>query len=476
MMLDSGTFVKTLLPADGNNIVTILDFNQIFGSWKEYEAEYIVKHLIILEDFQAKIGLFSLLERGWLETNALASQSAENAALDKLKKEGQKVYLEVFHAYGNGPWQSKGEEILQNVNSLEQPWALMSPFFSTNETALLDSNLKVGVRIASKAQGIGGLKGNDYIRLFGSWRSNSSREKKKDDGVEALNARMAMLEALLEGMLSNLPANTLLGRGESPGSASIISSSQFATPEQITVAINTLVGDSYTALDTLSELGAALANDANFAATVTASLAAKLTKTSNLSDLDSKQTALNNLTGTQTANRVLRSDGTNTVFSQVNLVTDVTGVLPLANGGNNNAIAHTFKAGKTAHQTFANSTWTKITFATEISDSNNQYNPTTSRLTAINNETWNISPSVTVTLNVQSRLLLSIWKNGAEIAGSRYLDMVVNPGDFQLSSNVEFSLVANDYLEVYVLVIAGSPYIFGEPQMLATSWSGKRIK
>ena len=46
-----------------------------------------------------------------------------------------------------------------------------------------------------------------------------------------------------------------------------------------------------------------------------------------------QQAAINALTGTQTNNRVLRSDGTNATLSQVVLTTDVTGTLPLANGG-----------------------------------------------------------------------------------------------------------------------------------------------
>lgn len=46
-----------------------------------------------------------------------------------------------------------------------------------------------------------------------------------------------------------------------------------------------------------------------------------------------QQTAINALVGTQTANRVLRSDGTNSTLSQVALATDVTGILPVANGG-----------------------------------------------------------------------------------------------------------------------------------------------
>jgi hypothetical protein len=48
-----------------------------------------------------------------------------------------------------------------------------------------------------------------------------------------------------------------------------------------------------------------------------------------------RQAAINALVGTQTANRVLRSDGTNSTLSQVALATDVTGTLPIANGGTN---------------------------------------------------------------------------------------------------------------------------------------------
>jgi hypothetical protein len=43
--------------------------------------------------------------------------------------------------------------------------------------------------------------------------------------------------------------------------------------------------------------------------------------------------AFNALAPAQTANRLLRSDGTNTSFAQAALATDVTGTLPVANGG-----------------------------------------------------------------------------------------------------------------------------------------------
>jgi len=43
--------------------------------------------------------------------------------------------------------------------------------------------------------------------------------------------------------------------------------------------------------------------------------------------------AFNALAPAQTANRLLKSDGTNTSFAQASLTTDVTGTLPVANGG-----------------------------------------------------------------------------------------------------------------------------------------------
>jgi hypothetical protein len=174
---NTGTFIKTLLPADMNNIVTVVDFNQLLSGYHFLiEAGLIIEHAIVLEDFQAKVGLFSLEEAGWPNVNAISTDAQKEAELTKIKKEGQKIYLGCYHAYGSGPWIFKGEEVLQNKNGFEQPWALMAPYFSTNETALIDEDLKIGIRIESKSEGIGGLKGSDYITVFGGWRKVSNKE------------------------------------------------------------------------------------------------------------------------------------------------------------------------------------------------------------------------------------------------------------------------------------------------------------
>ncbi|MEG4861232.1 hypothetical protein QUB75_27020 [Microcoleus sp. K1-B6] len=290
--MSTARFSKSLTNVSANNIVTLLDLTQELAYYEQFKADNIVDHSIVLEDLQCKVGLFSLLEADWPNENALASESAMEAARAKILKEGQKIYLELYIAKGNGPWELQGEEILQNKNGLEQPWALMAPWFSTNETALLGEDLKIGVKVANKAQGVGGLKGTDYLRIFGTWRKQTKIEsKKKDDGIEALHDRISALETLLSTFgapSASLPGtNGLVPAPPAGGDEFLLrgdreweNPSRFATPAQITTAINDLVGNTVADLNTLAELGAAIANDPNFAASVATALLDKVSKTS----------------------------------------------------------------------------------------------------------------------------------------------------------------------------------------------------
>lgn len=75
-----------------------------------------------------------------------------------------------------------------------------------------------------------------------------------------------------------------------------------------------------------------------------------------------QQAALNALVGTQTANRVLRSDGTNSTLSQVALATDVTGTLPIANGGTG-LTTYTLNGVLFANSTTSLTTSTSLTYS-----------------------------------------------------------------------------------------------------------------
>lgn len=209
-MGNSGTFIKTIVPADTNNIVVVADWNQILWLYKECELDFIVEHTIILEDLQAKIGLFSLLETPWPNSNAISTDNEKQAEIARIKTEGQKVFLGIYHAYGNGPWIKKAEEILQNKNSLEEPWALIAPVFGTNSTAMLDANLKIGVRIENKAQGVGGLRGSDYVTIIGAWRKVTNfQHKKKEDDIELAQRARVFSETLTPNTpIELVPART----------------------------------------------------------------------------------------------------------------------------------------------------------------------------------------------------------------------------------------------------------------------------
>jgi len=83
------------------------------------------------------------------------------------------------------------------------------------------------------------------------------------------------------------------------------------TPAALQAALDALVDAAPGTLDTLNELAAALGDDPNFAGTVTTSLAEKLAKASNLSDVASAVTAFNNI----------KQDATTSVTGAVELAT-----------------------------------------------------------------------------------------------------------------------------------------------------------
>ena len=87
-----------------------------------------------------------------------------------------------------------------------------------------------------------------------------------------------------------------------------------------------------------------------------------------------QQAAINALVGAQTANRVLRSDGTNSTLAQVALGTDVSGTLAIANGGTNTTATPT--AGGVAYGTGSAYAITAAGTAGQVLTSNGAAAPT----------------------------------------------------------------------------------------------------
>jgi len=90
-------------------------------------------------------------------------------------------------------------------------------------------------------------------------------------------------------------------------------------------AATSIIDGAPAALDTLNELAAALADDANFAATVTASLALKLDKSDNLAALSNKATSRTNL-GVYGTTEVYQKSETYTKTEVDNIISSATDV------------------------------------------------------------------------------------------------------------------------------------------------------
>ena len=247
--------------------------NTANAKYQIFDQDYLVEFQAVLEDLKITVGLLSLLEAPWPDTNALMSESATMAEIAKIRTQGQKISLGLYVASGNGPWQYESEVILQNQGGSETHVPILVPFLSSNETLLIAGDFKLGVKVEPKWNQP--LKSNDYLIIKGTWRQIVSFSKKKDDDVERLSARVDSLELAIDGRLTNLPAGILLGRNTSTGVVQHILQSQFATPTMLNQAITDLVGGAPNALNTLIELAASLNNDANFASTITNVLATK---------------------------------------------------------------------------------------------------------------------------------------------------------------------------------------------------------
>ena len=107
-------------------------------------------------------------------------------------------------------------------------------------------------------------------------------------------------------MLTGVPTTPTAGAGNN--------STQAASTAFVQAAITAVIGAAPAALDTLVEIATALNNDASIASTLTTSIATKLTRASNLSDLTDIAAARSNLAlgsmALQNSNAVAISGGT----------------------------------------------------------------------------------------------------------------------------------------------------------------------
>lgn len=110
----------------------------------------------------------------------------------------------------------------------------------------------------------GTLVGPIGVGSVAAWGAISGTLSSQTDLQNALNLKADSADTALTGTPT------------APTASGGTNSTQVATTEFVQSAINSLIGGAPGALDTLNELAAAIADDASFSATITASLATKL--------------------------------------------------------------------------------------------------------------------------------------------------------------------------------------------------------
>ena len=176
----------------------------------------------------------------------------------------------------------------------------------------------------------------DMFDTNGSHTNLTASYDDEGDGAIDLNA---------SGAVSGITAGTGITTSGSGNITINVDTSSIATRSYVDTEVSGLVDSAPSTLDTLNELAAALGDDANFSTTTATNIGTKLAKASNLSDLTNAGTARTNLgvdpAGTDNSTNVSLSgsldyitiSGQTITRNAVNLTTDITGTLPVANGG-----------------------------------------------------------------------------------------------------------------------------------------------
>lgn len=369
-----------------------------------------------------------------------------------LESEIEFKILQLYIRKNSESWVEKAEIRIFN----KEPYYEIDlmPYFSKANTIDVAEELSLGVELKPPYA----LTAADNIAIFGT----GIEEKKNDPELETLGDRITALENLLGLFGAATPAaagTNGLVKGAAAGESSFLlrgdrtwqNPATFATPAYIDNAILGLVAGAPGALNTLDELANALADDANFASTVTNALATKV-----------------GVTNTETIS------GAKTFSAPEGLV--ITNNLTV--GAYINQASRQFKGAASANQSIPNSstTPTKVNLP-EMVDTHAQYN--NSRLTAVGNETWRVSLILTFNTTATARSIVSVYKNGVDVAGlSRVLDTQVSVGfsSTPLITIPEISLITGEYLEIFVLLPSGTLSIYGDANQNASYWYGTRIR
>ena len=149
------------------------------------------------------------------------------------------------------------------------------------------------------------------------------------DNTSDANKPVSTAQQTALDLKANLASPALTGTPTAPTASAVTNNTQLATTAFVGTAVANLINSAPGALDTLGELAVQLATDESAVSALTTTVAGKLAKASNLSDLTNAGTARTNLglgtLATQSGTFSGTSSGTNNGDQTIALTGDVTG-------------------------------------------------------------------------------------------------------------------------------------------------------
>lgn len=157
------------------------------------------------------------------------------------------------------------------------------------------NNLTTHANLTTTAHG--GIVASTDPRLTDARVPTAHASTHASAGSDPLTLAQSQITDLVADLLLKAPlaSPALTGTPTAPTQANADDSTKLATTAFVHALITALINASPSTLDTLKELADAIGDDPNFAATVSTSIATKLAKASNLSDLTDASAARTNL-------------------------------------------------------------------------------------------------------------------------------------------------------------------------------------
>lgn len=173
------------------------------------------------------------------------------------------------------------------------------------------------------------------------------------------------------------------------------------------------------------------------------------------------------------AGNLLRSDGTNWTAAKAILTTDVTGVLPVANGGIGVSKIPSFFATRSAQQSINNATYTKVQFDTETYDTDSYYdNVTNYRFTPLVAGKYLVCASLAYESVVdQTYQNTALYKNGAGIFYTEVRASGTVGSTITTTAIVSLN-GSTDYIEIYAYQDSGSAKNIQPYSVFSAIWMG----